>query len=154
MKLDKKILIGGGVVLLVLILLVGRVLLAGKSTTNTNQTNAIPTEELIPTVDSSVKVDLASKVSGKEVTLSVKNIPNGTTSIEYSLSYQTVKQGIQGVIGTVTTTSSEKDYSKDLTLGTCSSGTCVYHDVQGPINVSLKFNGSFGERVFGKDFTL
>lgn len=114
----------------------------------------LPTAELIPTIDSSVIVDLLPKVAGKEVVLKIENIPIFTQSIEYSLSYETKKQSMQGVIGTVNITKSETSYEKSILLGTCSSGRCVYHEVVGPIKLSLKFSGSYGEKIFEKDFNL
>ena len=84
--------------------------------------------------------------------LKVGNIPKNTQSIDYELSYQTAQQGLQGVIGTVT---SEKDnFEKKLTLGTCSSGTCVYHQVVGKIKLTLKFTGEYGEKIFEKEYAI
>ncbi len=107
----------------------------------------------VPTVDASVKVDLKRSAGGKDVILSVDQIPSDTQSIDYELSYNTQKQGLQGVIGTIQT-KGESTYQKTLTLGTCSSGTCVYHDVLGAIKLNLKFSGGYGDRIFEKDFTL
>jgi len=155
--MDKnKIKIIVGAVVVVLVLLVGsKMFIFNKSGKTEQKTEVIPTEILIPTVDSSVKVQLRSATAGRDVTLSIVGVPNGTTSMEYSLSYNTAKQGIQGVIGTVNSADiKSKAYTKDLTLGTCSSGTCVYHEVDGPISLSLKFNGSYGEKIFEKEFNL
>lgn len=151
-----KIKIVVGAMVLILVILVGaKLFIFNKAGQKEQKTEVLPTEVLIPTVDSSVKVDLKSATAGRDVTLSIEGIPSGTKSMEYSLSYNTVKQGIQGVIGTVSSTDIKgKSYSKDLTLGTCSSGTCVYHEVDGPISLSLKFSGSFGEKIFEKDFNL
>lgn len=107
----------------------------------------------MPTVDSSVNVELVSTDPGKEVLLKIQNILSNTNTIEYELSYLTAKQGLQGVIGTITILK-EKNYEKKLTLGTCSSGTCVYHQVVGKIKVTLKFNGDYGEKLFEKEYEL
>ncbi len=150
---QKKILITVFVILvLLLILFLG--FFQKKKPKNPEITQAIPTEATIPTVDSSVQVELLPKIIGKEVLLKVSNIPNGTKSFEYSLSYETKQQGIQGVIGTVNLTENETSYEKQLTLGTCSSGHCVYHDVVGSINLSLKFIGDYGEKIFEKDYQM
>lgn len=125
----------------------------GKSTQVQNA-NLQPTEEVIPTVDSSVVVSLKNKIGSKDVVLSINGMPKATSSVEYSLSYSTVQQGIQGVIGTVKFDKNENSYEKSLVLGTCSSGTCVYHQVVGNITVSLKFSGNYGAKVFEKEFTL
>lgn len=123
------------------------------SSTTTGPKPTLSDEAPIPTVDGSVLVDLVQKVPGKEVLLTVSHLPADTTSIEYSLTYDTKKQNAQGVIGTIQVTGSTSQYEKQITLGTCSSGTCIYHEVIGPITVSLKFNGSYGEKVFEKDFS-
>lgn len=150
---DKKILIIGLVSLLVIIFLILKFFVF-KNKPVKKEITISPTQELIPTIDSSVKVSLTSVLEGKEVLLSIKNIPTGTESIDYELSYETAKQGLQGVIGTVTLNSDKKEIEKKITLGTCSSGTCVYHQVVGKIKLSLKFSGSYGERIFEKEYSL
>lgn len=112
-------------------------------------------EELgaIPTVDASTKVTLASLQGNKEIILKTSGIPNGTTSVDYELSYDAKSKGIQGVVGTVSSITGST-FEKQMTLGTCSSGRCVYHEVVGAIQVTLKFNGTYGEKVFTKEFTL
>lgn len=147
----KMAIIGGTVVLLVIGVLV---FLQSKNVKKIPPKAMIPTEELIPTVDSSVQVDLKTKIPGKEVVLTVKNMPKGSESFEYSLSYETKQQGTQGVIGTVVLNASDLSYEKDITLGTCSSGKCVYHEVVGKVMLSLKFAGSYGERIFEKEYSL
>lgn len=117
------------------------------------QTETIPTEIIIPTIDSSVRVNLTAVPGKKDIKLKIEEIPAGTQSIEYELSYQTKSKGLQGIIGTITV-NEEKKYEKNLTLGTCSSGTCVYHEVTGAIKLNLKFNGEYGERMFVKEFDL
>jgi len=151
-KKTKNIIIA---IIIIAVLLVAVYLsVAAKKPKVENNEVEIPTEAIIPTVDSSVKVDLLPKVAGKEVALKIENIPSGTTTVEYSLSYDTIKQGLQGVIGTIQINDSEVSYDKQITLGTCSSGSCVYHEVKGAIKLSLKFSGNYGERLFEKDFNL
>lgn len=154
-KLDnKKMLIIGAVVVLVLVL--GGVLLMGKKSANKqNQANSsIQNEAAIPTVDASVKVELKAQPGNKEVLLSVSNMPAGTKTLEYELSYEARNQGPQGVITQPIDVSNQSSYEKKITLGTCSSGTCVYHDVVGNISLSLKFTGAYGQRIFEKEFPL
>ena len=107
----------------------------------------------IPTVDSSVTVTLEALQSNKEILLKSAGIPNNTTSVDYELSYDTKAQGKQGVIGTITDIKNN-GFEKQMTLGTCSSGHCVYHEVVGAIQVTLKFTGDYGEKVLSKEFTL
>lgn len=148
-KLAILIAITGFVLLLLVYLLFFR-----KASVNKTAQTVSPTEELIPTVDSSVSVELKAKLAGKEVLLNIRSIPSGTSSIEYSLSYSTKQQGLQGVIGTITLPPGSDQYEKQITLGTCSSGTCVYHEVDGSIKLTLKFNGDYGEKIFEKEYQL
>ena len=150
MKLNKKSYIIGAVLL---VLLTTVFFVFGRKQAPKeiiNETSEI--EELIPTIDSSVKVSLDSVAGSKELLLKVDNLPSNTKSVDYELSYQTAQQGLQGVIGTIT---NEKDsFEKKLTLGTCSSGTCVYHQVVGKIKLTLKFTGGYGEKIFGKEYEI
>lgn len=149
------IIIGVAIVVLVGI---GFIMMSGsKKTAQQTPTKKLDNTELIPTVDASVKVDIKPTNGSKELIISVKSMPNGTETVDYELSYQTEAQGLQGIIGTVTPkedASSFTEVEKKVTLGTCSSGTCVYHKITGPIKVSLKFGGSYGERLYEKDYTL
>lgn len=153
MKLNHKTTMALGGVFLVLFILTSYWLLIGrKATVNDKNEHVTPSEAVIPTVDSSVKVDLTS-VNGKEVSLSITGIPSGTNSIDYELSYQTAQQGLQGVLGTIQI-DNESEYDKKLTLGTCSSGACVYHQVVGKIKLTLKFNNNKGEKIFEKEYEI
>jgi len=107
---------------------------------------------VLPSVDASVKVELSSE-NGREAVLAVSGIPEGTESIDYELSYEEKTKGLQGVIG-VMQVSGKNEAEKKITLGTCSSGRCVYHDVTGKIKVSLKFSGSYGEKIFEKEYDI
>lgn len=138
--------------IIVFLLLGGIVFLRSKRPVNTVSQLPPQTEEVIPTIDSSVKVDLISKTPGREVSITIASIPAGTQTVEYSLSYATKQQGIQGVIGTVHLEPNQSTYKKDLVLGTCSSGTCVYHQVEGKITLNLKFSGSYGSKIFEKEY--
>lgn len=151
MKFNKKYL--AVVSIVVFIVIVVGMLMLRKANNAPTPTSQQPTEAVIPTIDSSVKVDLTSSTGGKEVLLEIKNIPSGTQTIDYELSYQTKQQGLQGVIGTITL-NNEPEYQKKITLGTCSSGKCVYHEVVGKIKLSLKFTGSYGEKVFEKEYEI
>lgn len=152
MKLSKAqmMFVGGGLIVLIL---VGTLVFRGRSSSQKNTSSTEPTEAVIPTVDTSVQVSLTSSSGGKEVALNIKGIPLGTQTIDYELSYQTKQQGLQGVIGTITLTN-ESEYQKSITLGTCSSGKCVYHEVVGKIKLSLKFTGSYGDKIFEKEYGL
>ncbi len=152
MKLSKRqmMLVGGA---LIVVILFGMFFLRGKRSLQKTTSSTEPTEAVIPTVDSSVQVNLTSSSGGKEVVLDIKGIPSGTQSIDYELSYQTKQQGLQGVIGTITLNTKSR-YEKKITLGTCSSGKCVYHEVVGKIKLTLKFIGVYGDKFFEKEYEL
>lgn len=155
MKMDqKKTMLIVGVI--VTILIIGGVLVGSRRSTQPKQPEEelLPTEVVIPTVDSNVSVDLVSSSAGREVVLQIKGIPSDTESIDYELSYQTKQQGLQGVIGTIELKKNESEVDKSLTLGTCSSGTCVYHQVVGKIRLNLRFTGDYGDKVFEQEYQL
>ena len=153
MNLNKKtkIILGGALVVLFIIL--GYWLLIGrKATVNNKNEQIIPTDAVIPTIDGSVRISLTSLAGRKEVMLSIKNMPKNTNSLEYILSYETIEGGLQGVNSTAEITGS--DFEKKITLGTCSSGTCVYHNIKGKIKVELVFKGNNGDKYFTKEYAL
>ncbi len=155
MNLDKKKLLVIGTVLITF-LIIGGVLVSSRKTRLEKQPEEelLPTEVVIPTVGSDVSVDLVSSSAGREVALQIKGIPSDTESIDYELSYQTKQQGLQGVIGTIELKKNESEVDKSLTLGTCSSGTCVYHQVVGKIRLNLRFTGDYGDKVFEKEYDI
>lgn len=148
-----NILFGIGAVVVVLIIVIFGVF-GNKTPKESKKTTTSNQSDIIPTVDSSVKVDLVSKNSKKAVDLTISGIPEGTTSIDYSISYLTKQQGLQGIIGAFQVKSGEKERTISRELGTCSSGKCVYHEVVGTVKVALKFSGQYGERAFDKEYPL
>jgi len=154
MKNKKTMMVVAGI--LVAVLVAGGLLILSRGSKpaapENNQRQEQPADT-IPTVDASVKVDLSQATGGKEVNLAVSGIPSGTESIDYELSYNTKSQGLQGVIGSAKV-GGEQDFSKQITLGTCSSGRCVYHEVVGKVKLSLRFGGSYGEKIFDKEYQL
>ena len=106
--------------------------------------------ETIPDVDSSVEVTLTPQNGGKEVVIAVENPPEGTDTIEYQVTYNEKTKGPQGAIGEI----DMDELVADVTLGTCSSGTCVYHDVEGDVELLLTFEGTYGKQKFEKSYSL
>ena len=152
MKINKTTMVLVGF-FLVLFIFSGYWLLIGrKATINNKNEQVIPTDVVIPTIDSSVKISLTPLTGRKEVLLSIKNMPKNTNSLEYILSYETIEGGLQGVNSTAEITGS--DFEKKITLGTCSSGTCVYHNIKGKIKVELVFKGNNGDKYFTKEYAL
>ena len=153
MKLNQKTAMILGGFFLVLFIFSGYWLLIGrKATVNNKNEQVIPTDAVIPTIDGSVRINLTPLAGRKEVMLSIKNMPKNTNSLEYILSYETREGGLQGVNSTAEITGS--DFEKKITLGTCSSGTCVYHNIKDKIKVELVFKGNYGEKIFEKEFSL
>lgn len=144
--------IAGGI-FLVLFIFSGYWLLIGrKATVNNKNEQVAPTDAVIPTVDSSVRISLTPLTGKKEVMLSIKNMPKNTNSLEYILSYETVEGGLQGVNSTAEITGN--DFEKKITLGTCSSGTCVYHNIKDKIKIELVFKGDNGDKYFTKEYKI
>ena len=145
------IVLGG--IFLVLFILSGYWLLIGrKSSVNKKNEQTAPLDGVIPTIDSSVKISLTALTGKKEVLLSIENIPSNTTELEYILSYETVEGGLQGVNSTAEIT--EQNFEKKITLGTCSSGTCVYHNIKDKIKVELIFKGNGQDKYFTKEYEI
>jgi hypothetical protein len=117
-----------------------------------NQALITPTSESLPLVDSSVKVELMPLNSNREVNLKITNVPKETNEIEYVITYETKNGALQGVNSTAKVNGTI--FEKKITLGTCSSGTCVYHQVKDKIKVELLFKGSYGEKYFTNEYDL
>jgi len=153
MKTNNKTTMVLGGFFLVLFIFSGYWLLIGrKATVNNKNEQVIPTDAVIPTIDSSVKISLTPLAGKKEVLLSIKNMPKNTNSLEYILSYETIEGGLQGVNSTAEIIGS--DFEKKITLGTCSSGTCVYHNIKDKIKVELVFKGNNGDKYFTKEYEI
>lgn len=152
---DKRIAVAA--VVLVIILLIGALSMrkgkAGLLTTSGGDEN-LPTSEILPTVDASVLVGLTANKKKSDVTMSIKNMPTGTKTLEYELSYNTEGDIPKGTAASPIDVSAQSDFEKTITLGTCSSGTCVIDKVVGKIKVTIKFEGSYGKRLFEKDFEI
>lgn len=114
-------------------------------------------QEVLPTVDSSVQIDLSFADNKKSMILNIKNIPSQTDSIEYEISYMTGSGLPKGNIGTIRITN-EKAVTRsgeELTLGTCSRGKCVYYEGITKVSLSLKFHKADGSSsIFQKDYSL
>ncbi len=115
----------------------------------------IPTV-VLPTVSESIKVNLISRNTNKSVDLSIEGLSSDILSVEYELTYETGTGLPRGVLGTINLKEGEKNINKtDITLGTCSSGKCVYDTGVTSVNLSLKFNFSSGQSsVFQKNYSL
>src|SRR3989338_3685758 len=127
---------------------------ASKSTSN--KQDVLPEVEILPTVDSSVQVSLTADKLKQEATLEISSVPAGTISIEYELSYDADVDGNKvpkGAIGTIEF-DGEDPVSREITMGTCSSGTCKYDKGVEKIKATLKFSGKYGDRLFEREFEI
>jgi len=153
MKLNHKTMMVLGGIFLVFFILSGYWLLIGRKTSaNKKNEQTVPVDGVIPTIDGSVKISLTALTGKKEVLLSIKNMPTNTTELEYILSYETVEGGLQGINSTAEITG--RDFEKKITLGTCSSGTCVYHNIKDKVKVELIFKGNNGDKYFTKEYEI
>jgi len=166
-EFKKKLIIVG--IILILFLIIITIFLNKKPNKNDNRNIIIPTEEAIPTVDSSVQVNFQPLNKG-EVVLKIKNEPKNTKEIDFELSYQVVNNDLadggetaieQGALGKCyrfdnywQCGEASDTGGRKIILGTCSSGTCRYHNIVGPIKVVLKFSGAYGEKIFEKEFNI
>ncbi|MBI4067498.1 hypothetical protein HY407_03870 [Candidatus Gottesmanbacteria bacterium] len=155
-KLKKFHFIIIGVVLTLLV--IGFLTFKNLNSSEVNETDdlATPTEAL-PTIDSSVVVDLDFTANKKSMILTISNIPEGTETIDYEISYLTGEGLPKGNIGSlkVEGKSEVKRSGEELTLGTCSRGKCVYYEGVTKVSLSLKFKKSDGSAaIFQKDYDL
>jgi len=166
MKLSrKKTMIITGIIGVVVLLGIFFLAFGGKKNSQQGSAEAIPTDVVIPTVDNSVVVNLKQGSIKGEVLLTVKNAPNGTKGIDFELSYNSQNPGdvnstLQGAIGSckerqgIWECGEDSPTGKKIVFGTCSSGTCRYHNVIGKIKVTLRFSGSYGEKIFEKEYQI
>lgn len=139
--------------LLIAGLIGGGILLLGKGRTSSIKESATPTP-FLPPADPRIKVDLQPKDKGKTVLLTISNYPEDVYLIEYELTYRSDKKQ-EGVFGTIKLQLGETSISREITLGTCSSGRCVYHNLaDGKGLLTIKFNAKSGASRFQKEFQL
>lgn len=153
MKLQKLHMMAIGIVVVLVILIIVGILVTGKPKIESlQQSSTLPTETVLPTVNPSVSVDLQPQNGGKQVTLSINGIPDGTQTIEYEISYNASNRQSPGIYSILSVNPNEKTWNKTFDVGTCSSGVCIYDKVVGNMKVQLKFTGSYGEQIFEKEF--
>ena len=109
--------------------------------------------ENLPPVDASVVVDLTPKGGEQAVILTVSNIPTGTESLEYELSYLTGEGLPKGALGKISL-DGKSEISRDILLGTCSRNVCTYDKGVTSIKLVLKFNSAKGATQFSKEYPL
>ncbi len=107
----------------------------------------------LPPVDSSVVVNLKPRADRKAVTLSVSNIPAGTQSIEYEVSYLTGEGLPKGSLGQIKL-DGKTAIEREILLGTCSKNTCTYDSGVTKVKLVLRFNSAKGASQFNREYPL
>lgn len=162
--------------IIAIVLLVGGIFLYQRRVAQQGQNEDVfQNEEVIPTVDSSVKVELKPYGTNKSIaTLTVRSAPAGTKSINYEVTYKSESTGgfsdeglsgdvPQGAIGKCEKTGNTWECGNKepisqgrrvIVFGTSSSGVYKFHKVIGKVRVTLIFEGSYGKRIFDKEFKI
>ncbi|MFS8158738.1 MAG: hypothetical protein ACMG6E_00735 [Candidatus Roizmanbacteria bacterium] len=150
---NKNLILLGGVLLIVVI--GGFLAMSFNKSSNSKKAdteNVLPENENFPPIESSVKVEAVSDKLKQNITITASNLPTDVKTIDYEVTYtgkDSIQKGAIGILDIKGTTASSK-----VTLGTCSSGTCVYDNGGDSVKVNLKFTGSKGTRVFEKEFKI
>ncbi len=100
-------------------------------------------EEIVPSVPAPFII-LTPDSAGRELTLNVSKIDQTAASLEYELVYNTQANVLQGVPGTVDVTG-QASISRQLTLGTCSSGVCRYDKGVKDITLTIRLRNKSGK---------
>lgn len=141
---NKKVVIGTGIIVLI-VLLLGFVLLNGRNSAqnqNTQNTNVIPTQIPVPIITAdSIGLTLKLGLGGKTVIVSLADA-EGITAVEYELSYTSKGDITRGAIGQLDLT--KKPVKKEITLGTCSD-RCHYDEDVSNIKIVLKITKTDGK---------
>jgi hypothetical protein len=140
---DKRILIAG-VVLILIVAGIGIFLFFNSTSTKQAQNvNETPTQTpQIPTISAdSIGLTLKPGIGGKTVLVSISNT-NGIKAIDYELSYISKGNIPRGAIGSFDLT--KKTVSKEIILGTCSD-VCHYDTDISNIKIILKITKNDGK---------
>ncbi len=116
----------------------------------------LPIETTSPNVyelDPSVTVELTPRADKKAVNLSITNIPQDTSQIEYELSYLTGNELPKGAVGTIRV-DSQSTIEREILLGTCSKNTCTYDEGVKSVTLVLRFSGLQGIAQFIREYSL
>lgn len=158
---NKQMIIVVGIILL---LIVGGVFLtrgsgSGRDGSGNDADSTLPNVEELPSVDDSVGVELEQVLKGKEVNIVVTDYPKGTTEINYTITYNALKDGkkvSRGARGKLVLDNKEKSAvnEKVIVLGTQSGKNKTYDDVDGPIRIDLRFEGDYGAQLYQGEFEL
>ncbi len=145
----------------VLFMVVGRASLSNKAK------GLIDNEEEIQAVDPSVKVALFKGDERGSIVIAIENAPEGTKNTDILVTYkrkptvrdeiaesELITDGFQTSCKFKSGSRSCSTEDQDNLLGTCSSGRCIYYEVVGKVQLEVLFIGSYGKRIFEKEYEL
>lgn len=142
------------IIAVILLVVLGGGFFALKGTSSKKPVVTPSPTPFLPPADPNIKVSLEAVASGKEVILTITDFPEDVTSVEYELTYVTGNGLPRGVLGTIRVEGSTAKLERQITLGTCSSGKCVYDENVKKITVTLKFNATTGASRFQKEYSF
>lgn len=150
-QFDKKYYIIGGLVLVVIAVGVWFFTRTTPQTAKNVENESVFEEpnETIQILEDSVEITIKGKTDAE---ISVKNIPANTKSISYELSYNTKSGSVEGVFGMIDVDNANA--TEQITFGTCSSGVCKYHQIDGTVKGIFIFEGSYGQKMREQEFAL
>lgn len=144
------------IIIAVIVLILGGGVFVATRLMNKKSTNTI--QETTPTpamekLSEDVKVSLTPSSDKRKVVLKISGMQGKYTGLEYELSYNTNK-GPKGTLSgskPLPLSSGQDEFTRDITLGTCSSGKCTYDEGVGKITVIIKFYKEDGTAEFFKE---
>lgn len=142
------------IITIILVVVLGGGFLALKGQSDKKPTIKPSPTPFLPPADPNIKVSLEAVSGGREVILTITDFPGDVTSVEYELTYTTQAGLPRGVLGTLRVEDKSNKLERQITLGTCSSGKCVYDENVKKITVTLKFNATSGASRFQKEYSI
>lgn len=141
-------------IVILLLLLGGGLFFFRTSSPADDKVPVLPTPIVVlPTISDDINVSLTAKQNNTIVVLTIEDIPRRYLSVEYELIYTTGAGLPRGVLGKINL-NGESQLTRDITLGTCSNGKCLYDQGVEEIDLSLKFNTEEGSSIFQKRYSL
>ena len=134
---NKKLLISGGIGILILAIAVGGFFATRGSSNKAVVAGPTPTPAIVDLLPSdALSVSLKAQRNNQYV-LTVDTIPERVTAISYEITYDTENKGTQGIVGSpVSLKDGQTTYTNNqIIFGTCSRNKCVYD--QGVSNITI-----------------
>lgn len=147
------------IVLAVVVLIIGGFVVRGRNKNSGPAIEESSTFAGLPEADKNIVVEMIPVDKAKVYTLTISKIPKEVTSIEYEMQYKTEgpdgKEKVEGIFGAVLISGSDGKLTKEVILGTESSGVRRYHKLtDGKATLTLKFVSPKGASRLQKQFNL